>query len=199
MLSIWSGESIIANPFKRLTVILTLRYLNVRVLLHRQVLVKFLGLIRNNYQPTSLLDKQLLTQFGIGSLQACLESASNIISIIYRTGKRSNLLGAWWFSSYYSKCTVILHSVDQQDTNAKPVIAFNASLIVISGLVIHGSSHLSNFGSMLPWDSLRENLNLADEALENVGGGVRLVERCRKYLQALIRITKGSGIFKTHV
>lgn len=90
--------------FDRLSIIITLRYLNARVLLHRLVLGRFLEQI--NRPNADRGEDMFLHQFGQSSLQVCVDSASEIISIIHKVGKRPYLLGAWWFSTYYSKfCT----------------------------------------------------------------------------------------------
>jgi hypothetical protein len=87
--------------FDRLSIIIALRYLNARVLLHRQVLTRFLEQINN--RNSDLEEDVFLHQFGQSSLQVCIDSALEIISIIHKVGKRPYLLGAWWFSTYYSK------------------------------------------------------------------------------------------------
>lgn len=91
-------------------IIITLRYLNLRVLLHRPILVKFIAASRSqNRDPQDL---KLLQQMGMNSMHICTESAMEIIGIVNRVvsepGWRHSLLGAWWFSLYYS----IVHSPD---------------------------------------------------------------------------------------
>lgn len=88
----------------KLRVILSLRYLNLRVLLHRPVLVKFIAASRcQNRDPQDL---KLLQQMGMNSMQICIESAMEIIGIVHgvvsEPGWKHSLLGAWWFSLYYS-------------------------------------------------------------------------------------------------
>lgn len=86
-------------------VILTLRYLNLRVLLHRPVLVKFISASRSPDRDSQEL--KLLQQIGMNSMQICTDSAMEIIDIIHKItsepGWKQSLLGAWWFSLYYSK------------------------------------------------------------------------------------------------
>lgn len=86
-------------------VILTLRYLNVRVLLHRPVLVKFISASQSPDRDSQ--DLKLLQQIGINSMQICTNSAMEIIDIVNRVvsepGWKQSLLGAWWFSLYYSE------------------------------------------------------------------------------------------------
>jgi hypothetical protein len=89
-------------------VILTLRYYHLQTLLHRPILSKYLKACAN---PTmqDLAEKRLLQQIGFNSLQVCSEAAITIIDIIHEvlnsTPWHKCLLGAWWFSLYYSKMT----------------------------------------------------------------------------------------------
>ncbi|KAL7908084.1 fungal-specific transcription factor domain-containing protein [Trichoderma velutinum] len=159
--------------FDRLSIILSLRYLNTRILLHRQVLARFLEQINNGNSNSE--EGLFLRQFGHGSFQVCLESASEIISIVHKMGKKPSLLGAWWFSTYYT---------------------FNAALAVFSGLLIQANGIAGPMTAGLEIEDLRTSLYLAVEALQNLGGGARLVQRCRKYLETLVRVaatTKGGG------
>lgn len=89
----------------RLRFILTLRYTNIRILLHRPVLVKFLDGLLN---PQNSQDTSLLLQIGTSSIQIAVQSATEIICFVHivvqspRLSKKRILLGAWWFSLYYS-------------------------------------------------------------------------------------------------
>lgn len=84
--------------------ILTLRHLNLRVLLHRPILVKFIDAC-GGLQPDPQ-ELKLLQQMGPNSLRVCADCAMEIIDIIYDIvydpGWRRRLLGAWWYSLYYS-------------------------------------------------------------------------------------------------
>jgi hypothetical protein len=93
-------------------VILTLRYLNLRVLLHRPVLVKFIIASRApDHDPEDL---KLLQRIGMNSMAICTMSAMEIINIIFRIVSdpkwKQSLLGAYWYSLYYSKSLHIIHS-----------------------------------------------------------------------------------------
>jgi hypothetical protein len=97
------GEKI--DLLDRFRVILTLRYHNLRVLLHRPVLVKFLDMTDNPESDTQ--EVILLKQIGSNSIQICIQSSTEIISIVHSvvcsTGIRRGFLGAWWFSLYYGE------------------------------------------------------------------------------------------------
>lgn len=95
------GEAQFTLKFR---LILTLRYLHLHILLHRPILVKFIDACSEDSMNSS--DHRLLQQIGSNSLQVCSESATNIIDIMYEvlhsTAWHKSLLGAWWFSLYYS-------------------------------------------------------------------------------------------------
>lgn len=89
----------------RLRFVLTLRYANVRTLLHRTVLVKFLEGSEGSQESR---DVTLLHGVGTNSIQIAMRSAKEIIRLVHIVvqspvqSKRRGLLGAWWFSLYYS-------------------------------------------------------------------------------------------------
>lgn len=90
----------------RFSVVLSVRYNNLRILLHRRCLERFL----ESYQTLDNAvgpDKRLLQQMGLTSVVTCVESAISIISTVYSitscNGWRRELLGAWNYSLYYSR------------------------------------------------------------------------------------------------
>lgn len=83
----------------RLKTILTIRYLNIRCLLHRPVLMALLangGTDRSAVYTLSYRDKMIWE-----SVSAALESAVRIITIMTDLGGSKKALGAYWFSLYY--------------------------------------------------------------------------------------------------
>ena len=89
-------------------VVFTLRYHNIRILTHRPLLQKYLEVLSNEAQDsTRRVYVDPLRQVGVNSLRICIQSASSIIELmthIIRSAKENRvLLGAWWFSLYYSK------------------------------------------------------------------------------------------------
>jgi hypothetical protein len=92
--------------WERSRVVLTLRYHNVRILVHRLVLVRFLDLAGQDDHDEQQF--ALVQQTGFHSVQICMQAASEIINIVsqvvHSTGVRRTFLGAWWFTLYYSKC-----------------------------------------------------------------------------------------------
>lgn len=97
----------IAEQRLKLRTILTLRFMNTRLLLHRPVLLRMLKNMSGSNNITS--DNALLEQFGANSISASLLNATEIIELVrmattspLAAGK--DVLGAWWFTLYYSTC-----------------------------------------------------------------------------------------------
>ncbi|KAB5516905.1 fungal-specific transcription factor domain-containing protein [Coniochaeta sp. 2T2.1] len=172
-----SGTSVNAGDtmmvWDRLSIILTLRYLNVRALLHRPVLARFLE--QTHAPPGDGEDAHVLERFGHPSLEVSLEAAAETIDIIHRFRETPVILGAWWFSAYYT---------------------FNAALIIFSGLLVQSTNN-STFGNeaggYVGQKDLQSSLHLAVEALHSLGDGTRLVRRCCKYLEILLRTVARLG------
>lgn len=116
-LPLWTDKD--ATTVLRFRVILTLRYQNLRILAHRPVLVKFLDHLASHSSDYQQL--RMLQQVGVDSLQTCIQSASAIISIVshivHSTGPQRGLLGAWWFSLYYSTYMITIHFTFQARIN----------------------------------------------------------------------------------
>lgn len=107
-LSIISAEAPLdaksTGPERKLCTILTLRYLNVHLLLHRPVLIKFFDC--HNRVVGLEEEDVLLFQVGTTSLARCHESATKIIGIVHSalsSPERQGMFGAWWFTLYYSE------------------------------------------------------------------------------------------------
>jgi hypothetical protein len=87
----------------RLRIVITLRYNNLRILLHRPVLASLLTRAENGETGTD--NVSIIQQVGSSSVQICARSAKEVISIIsalvHSKGPARGLLGAWWFSLYY--------------------------------------------------------------------------------------------------
>jgi hypothetical protein len=92
------------TPITRFRVVLTLRYLNLRILVHRPMLQEYLaGIEKPDFQRHSAT----LFQIGSSSLAACVHSAIAVVDVVSTiicsdSGLRP-LLGAWWFCLFYGK------------------------------------------------------------------------------------------------
>ena len=81
--------------------VLTIRYLNSRTLLFRKVLEHMLNQVAN---PESLLeDTDCMPPVGDAMVQTCTTMATYTITIIHKVRTRSDLLPAWWFTTYYGR------------------------------------------------------------------------------------------------
>ena len=89
----------------RLRIVITLRYNNLRILLHRPVIASLLTKAEDD--ETNPGEVPIIRQIGTSSVQICNRSAKEIIGIVFTLvhskGPARGLLGAWWFTLYYSK------------------------------------------------------------------------------------------------
>ena len=107
-LTLISDEELASPPtdfvVTRLRVVLTLRFLNFRILTHRPLLCKFL-----EAAGSPGVDKEQLTilrQVGANSLRICAQASTLIIRLTQWALQHSEppsrqLLGAWWLTLYY--------------------------------------------------------------------------------------------------
>jgi hypothetical protein len=91
---------------ERFNVVLSLRFHNLRILLHRPLLEKYLDAYSGKKAHTESPGNKILQQVGINSVRTCVDSAKIIISIVHTvvssTGWCRDLLGAWNYSLFYS-------------------------------------------------------------------------------------------------
>lgn len=94
---------------ERFFIVLSVRYHNLQILLHRPILEKFL---EDCGGPSSSRtrgggNRGMMQQVGINSIEACVNSAVLAVSIVrtvvLSNGWHRDLLGAWNFSLFYSK------------------------------------------------------------------------------------------------
>lgn len=154
---------------ERFRVILSLRYHNLRILLHRPILVKFLdasGKPDSDHQELALLQ-----QVGSNSIQICVKSCIEIISIVHiivhSTGERRCSLGAWWFSLYYT---------------------FNAALVIFASSLICREAGPISPSLFYSTAELQVYSGKAVEALRLLDQGNRMVEKCCAYLEQLVNV-----------
>ncbi|KAL3421398.1 fungal specific transcription factor domain-containing protein [Phlyctema vagabunda] len=157
-----------ANKFR---IILTLRHNNLRILLHRPVLVKFLKTAGELSSPASIQNLHLLQQIGCNSIQSCVQSALDTISIVKTIvtapDSRRSWLGAWWFTLYYT---------------------FNATLVLLASiLVVQDQKKRQGTITQLPMNilQLRNCVNDAVMAMQWLDSGNRMVDRCGGYIRQL--------------
>jgi hypothetical protein len=90
---------------RRFRVILTLRHHNVLLLAHRRIFDLYLAGIERGRAYDS--NESMLIQVGERSKTASFQAASELISMVniitHSPQPKCDLLGAWWFTLYYSK------------------------------------------------------------------------------------------------
>ncbi|KAF2496525.1 hypothetical protein BU16DRAFT_607099 [Lophium mytilinum] len=151
----------------RFRVILTLRFLNLRILTHRPLLSKYLESIRSAHSASQQL--HLLKQVGTNSVRTCAQSAIAIIKLMQQvlipTSPPRHVLGAWWFSLYY---------------------AFNAALVIFSTLLVQHQASIYNHSLALEDIGLSmDSLHQAIECLKLLFKGNRMTEKCVRYTTSL--------------
>ncbi|GKU10880.1 hypothetical protein FLAG1_10192 [Fusarium langsethiae] len=156
-----------ASLRERFRIILTLRYLNVQLLLHRPVFIRSLGaLLKDPKTPHRHIGS-------INSMHANLDRvfiqvAENTIDIIHAILKRPDhgrhLIGAWWFTLYY---------------------AFSAALAIFGSLLISLDVEVGNTGRL---ENAKRYLIKTSEALSRLSNHNALVLRCARFIHQLLRI-----------
>ncbi|KAH1976469.1 hypothetical protein KXW88_008978 [Aspergillus fumigatus] len=150
-------------------VILTLRYLHTQILLHRPILVKFLDAsLPSGLEPGQ---ERILNEIGHSSMNKCVESAMGIIDIIHElvfaTGRQRDLLGAWWYSLYYT---------------------FNAALVIIGATWVQRARQSAHDSPVHQSTNIQPYPSRAVATLYRLDTGNRMVDRCRYYLEQLISV-----------
>ncbi|PVH98235.1 hypothetical protein DM02DRAFT_531617 [Periconia macrospinosa] len=150
--------------------ILTIRFLNVRILAHRPLLCKYLELLGTPRPDIQQL--AVLMQVGVNSLRICAQSALMIITLMRAVltfpDPPRHLLGAWWFSLYYT---------------------FNAALIIYSTLLAQHQMQILNQHPILEGVGLdMDSLHQAIECLSMLFQGNRMTEKCARYTTSLAQL-----------
>ncbi|KAK6379813.1 hypothetical protein LTS17_005886 [Exophiala oligosperma] len=184
--------------FDRLSVIITLRYLNTRILLHRPVLSAFLRKRAHYRAATVQMDDEdpYFLDLAEKSLLICEQCAAEIVQIVYKTSKPPTLLGAWWFSAYYSKSYPWGQAHQVIDLIFS---AFNAALVIFGCILLkittvnkwsHGGATIT-ISESFDCDKvigMITCLRRAAEALQRFGEGTRSSKRIQRTLVKLVQI-----------
>ncbi|KAF5579854.1 hypothetical protein FPCIR_10919 [Fusarium pseudocircinatum] len=160
----------IQDPLReKFRIILTLRYLNVQLLLHRPIFIRSLGtLLREAKTPYRHAGS--ISSMHANFDRVFVQVAENIIDIIYtiltRPDHGRHLIGAWWFTLYY---------------------AFSAALAIFGSLLISLGAEVGNA------ESAKRYLGKTCEALLKLSDNNTLVLRCVRFVQQLLRIVSAWG------
>ncbi|KUM58158.1 hypothetical protein ACN42_g9007 [Penicillium freii] len=148
----------------KFSVILTLRYLHLRILLHRPILVKFLDACKKGGIDPH--EERLLQQIGSNSMRICMESAMGTIDIIHELVPSSEwpkgLLGAWWYSLYYT---------------------FHSALVLLGTIWVGKNYQPATISLSYDIENLVAYPGRAIAILYKLDCGNRIVDRCRFYLE----------------
>jgi hypothetical protein len=175
-------------------VILTLRYLHIQVLLHRPLLVKFFDAsIASGLEPGQ---ERILNEIGYSSTKKCVESAMGIIDMIHElvsaAGWQRDLLGAWWYSLYYSKLLFLHFYLGLRVSHPffSGEIAFNAALVIIGATWVQRARQSAPDFPMHQTADIRLYPGRAVATLRLLDMGNRMVDRCKYYLEQLISVLR---------
>ncbi|KAL2280224.1 hypothetical protein FJTKL_12684 [Diaporthe vaccinii] len=155
---------------RRFRVILTLRHHNVRLLAHRRIFDLYLASIERGRGYDAY--ESMLIQIGERSKNVCLQTASELISIVnvvtHSPQPKCGLLGAWWFTLYYT---------------------LNAALTIVTmALCNHANSPVPAApceAGGISDQALRDALADALACLPLIDKGNRMVDKCAKFVATL--------------
>ncbi|KAJ5279909.1 transcriptional regulatory protein GAL4 [Penicillium angulare] len=157
----------------RFGIVLSVRYHNLRILLYRRFLESYLD--SYNADDSISSENKLVQQMGFTGVQNCVESAISIISTVYTItssgGWHRGLLGAWYYSLYYT---------------------FNAGLVIFGALLVSSKERQCNPDQWRSIENSRQYLDLAADALRHLDSGNRVIERCVEYLAQLSMMLKAT-------
>ncbi|KAE8333931.1 fungal-specific transcription factor domain-containing protein [Aspergillus sergii] len=153
---------------RKFSVMISLRYYNIRTLLHRPTLA---SMIETCHHTTDAQGGQTLPLVGLHSLEICTESAIATIDMIYElvhaSDWRANLLETWWFSLHY---------------------VFNAALVIIGVLWLCKSNYVLGLAMEQLATKTRLYPNRAIAVLSQLVSGDAVTDRGRDILRRLTEL-----------
>lgn len=164
---------------RRQKTVITLRYLNARILVHRPILEGLLDVILSTDPDVNNL--KLMRQAGANNVGLAINCAVKTIRIVHRlvsgTTQSQQQLGAWWFTLYWT---------------------FNSALVLLGGLLVSRPQlDCTELLAQTDRTSACQALQQALEVFDLHDEGHSTVIRCREYLYDLIRLagplTSSSG------
>ncbi|KAH7356200.1 fungal-specific transcription factor domain-containing protein [Pyrenochaeta sp. MPI-SDFR-AT-0127] len=145
----------------RFRLILTLRYLNVRMLLHRSVLFR---LLEARTAISTALDQGFMLKASYGSIETCVNTAVETLAIISQTTQRQHIIPIWWYSIYFT---------------------FSSALVVYGTILGVQKCEFQCHRYSLP--DLVGSLQTAFDILGRLGGDTRQVVRCQIIVKHLLK------------
>ncbi|KAH7083977.1 fungal-specific transcription factor domain-containing protein [Paraphoma chrysanthemicola] len=154
----------------RLRFILTIRFLNLRILTHRVMLSRHLDALGISHADSKQLD--MLRQVSANSIRICGQSALELVKTIRNVVSPPDppryLLGAWWFALYYT---------------------FNAALVIYSTILVEHQARLQNQRTVFEENEINlDHLHEAIECLSLLFKGNRMTDKCVRYTTHLAQL-----------
>ena len=158
----------------RFRTMLTLRYHNLNILVHRPLLCKLLDSLAETSSGAPAPGST--SRLTMDSIDACLGSAEETINIVHGIltdpSLGGSVLGAWWFTLFY---------------------LFNASLVVFANSLVQRSTQVLAVDSLQQATQDIEHLSRAIDAFKLLDSDNRIVDRCTEYVQYLLRVLEHWG------
>lgn len=183
-----------SEPTEKFNIVLTLRHHNLRILLHRPMIVRFLDIIGG--EDFNNPEVAVLQQIGPNSIQICVQTSMDIVSIVSAIIKpgvvRSGMLGAWWFTLYYSIVSFPFPSLSTthcRDLCAHfSILVFNAALVLCASLLMYQNPTISISSPNIPLGSIRASIDEAAQTLQYLDIENPTINTCAKYLRRLASV-----------
>ncbi|KAF2032574.1 hypothetical protein EK21DRAFT_98955 [Setomelanomma holmii] len=156
----------------RFQFVLTIRFLNVRILTHRPILCRYLDIL-GSAKPDNQ-EAITLRQVSASSLRTCVQSALEIINIMHRVLSPPE--------PPRPPSEVFLNV-------ANAMIALNAALVIYSALLVEHQTSIHNQPAVFEKDDLSlDQLQQAIECLSLLFKGNRMTEKCVQYASHLAQL-----------
>lgn len=178
----------------RFRTILTMRYHNIRLLIHRVVLVRLCDSLDDlNSRSQEIL---ALQDVAWSTMQIATDSATEIITIVRTVVEsdlvRRGLLGEWWFTLYYSMSFFLMAMLSI--INGLHV-AFDAALVLFTVfLLTKRSDFLKLWTPSTTPDLMKQAFIGCIGPLRRLDEGNRTIDKCCRCLQRLAEAWNLIGI-----
>lgn len=189
LLLISSSSLSLDNPedplWTKFRIILSLRYLNLQVLVYRPVFNRAIDGSLEDHDHTKSM--RSMNHMEKNHIQSCFSSAKEIIDIVDTVITSQTLgrpfLGAWWFSLYYGRRRTSVYFDFEARTDDNYVV-FNAALMIFGSLLVR-PRHSDDPDRSNQIRECRVILERAVQALRKLDEGNATVQRCAKFLEQM--------------
>lgn len=189
------------TQINRLRVILTLRYHNLSILVHRPLLSATIGhIFQSNKDRVD--NPSYFVQLAMVEAHECVRSAESTIeiahTILIRDSSSQNNLGVWYYTLYYGRLW-LLASCMARFTDMRITSVFTASLVISARLL--WAQHDSDSIDAEAINHCRRLLKKAETIFQHLDYENSLVLSCWKYihqLSAMCNLRGGSHHFSVY-